>query len=67
MSFNELNSVEHTIIQQLRGVNLNAEPGVVGAGEQAKFGGLFYKSLILQKKLQNSLIFVNLELMVAPL
>jgi len=59
MSFNELNSVEHTIIQQLRGVNLNAEPGIVGAGEQAKLGGISNNSLILHKKMQNSSIFDN--------
>jgi hypothetical protein len=37
MSFNELNSVEHYIIQKLSGVNLNSEAGGVGAGPQAKF------------------------------
>ena len=50
MSFNELNSVEHTIIQKLiylriacygghSGVNLNAEPDRVRVWEQAKYGG----------------------------
>jgi type I restriction enzyme R subunit len=79
MSFNELNSVEHYIIQKLSGVNLNAEPGGVGAGEQAKFGGSFpwefvgpeelpraVEDVLVESHLREALIRLNPEIAANP-
>lgn len=79
MSFNELNSVEHYIIQKLSGVNLNAEPGGVGAGEQAKFGSSFpwefvgpadlpraVEDVLVESQLRDALIRINPEITANP-
>lgn len=79
MSFNELNSVEHYIIQKLSGVNLNAEPGAVGAGEQAKFGASFpwdfvgpedlpraQEEVLVESHLRDALIRLNSEIAANP-
>ena len=79
MSFNELNSVEHYIIQKLSGVNLNAEPGAVGAVEQAKFGSSFpwefvspedlpraVEDVLVESQLREALIRINPEIAANP-
>ena len=79
MSFNELNSAEHYIIQKLSGVNLNEEPGAVGAGEQAKFGTSFpwefvgpdellraTQDVLVESQLRAALIRINPEITANP-
>ena len=79
MSFNELNSVEHYIIQKLSGVNLNAEADGVGAGEQAKFGASFpwdfvgpedlpraQEEVLVESQLREALIRLNPEIAANP-
>ncbi len=79
MSFNELNSVEHYIIQKLSGENLNSVSGAAGEAEQAKFGSSFpwqYRSaeeldrptdqVLLEGELREALIRINPEITQNP-
>ena len=78
MSFNELNSVEHYIIQKLSGENLNSEPGAAGAGPQAAFGSFRWQyrsaeelnrptdQVLLEGELREALIRINPEITQNP-
>lgn len=74
MGFNELNSVEHYIIKQLTGVNLNANEVSEGASSYGNFWQ--YKSaqdlqrsvneVLIESELKNSLIRLNPEITQNP-
>ncbi len=74
MAFNELNSVEHYIIHQLSGVNLNAkgvqEPKTgYGAGWVYKAAGEFQrgvKEVLAEAELKDALICLNPEITQNP-
>ena len=78
MSFNELNSVEHYIIQKLSGVNLNASSGVDSEVEQAAFGTFPWRyvspenlkrepeDIQVESELRAALIRINPEIAANP-
>ena len=76
MNFNELNSVEHFIIRQLTGVNLNAQ-GIVSE-PSAEYGNTFWKyvpseelkrelsEVLVESNLKDSLVRLNPEIALLP-
>ncbi len=76
MIFNELNSVEHFIIRQLTGVNLNAQ-GIVSE-PSAEYGYTFWKyvpseelkrelsEVLVESNLKDSLVRLNPEIALLP-
>lgn len=76
MSFNELNSVEHYIVHQLSGVNLNKEDDIV-AEDTATYGAKWvYKTaeelnrtvneVLVEEELRDALIRLNPEISAKP-
>ncbi len=61
MSFNELNSVEHFIIHQLTGVNLNAVHGNIVKEEEIPYGGESKWRYVQSELLQRDITDVFLE------
>lgn len=76
MTFNELNSVEHFIIRQLTGVNLNAQGNV--SEPSAEYGNSFWKyvsseelkreisEVLVESNLKEALVRINPEIAVHP-